>query len=182
LSACGNVSGAEVRHDVDSGQFCEQCRVVELDRIAMGVELLRSMAHGLAVRADGSDAVCLDRGGALQGLHHLGVGFGEPVGGEGAAMKLVMAGAVQRQELCRKRGIERKVGVLQHLRATVAGEVDQHTVDAVERGARHQSRIELPHRDGPSGLFGGDLPDRRCRCQLQLGETRLTVKRRLASR
>ena len=54
LSTGGHVAGTEVGDDVDAAELGEQGRVVQLQRVAGAIEFTRSVAHRLAVGADGA--------------------------------------------------------------------------------------------------------------------------------
>ena len=56
LAAGRDIPTAEIGNHVNARKFSQQGGIVELQRVARAVELLRPMAHGLAMRADGRDA------------------------------------------------------------------------------------------------------------------------------
>ncbi len=148
LTSCGDIAAAQVGDHVDAAQFGQQRRAVQLHRVAGAVELARPVAHRLAVRTDRTDLRARCAAGRKQGLDDVRVAARQRVAGERGAVQLVGAGAVQRQQLVGESRRERSVRVgddPQRIRAR-PGEVRQHAVDAVERGAGHQADVELSHR------------------------------------
>jgi hypothetical protein len=98
LTAGGDVAGAEVADHVDAGQFGEQGRVVQLERIADAIELARPVAHRLAVGANGDDPRCSGFRSACHGqqLHDdLGIATHQGIGAQCRPMDLVVARRVE---------------------------------------------------------------------------------------
>jgi hypothetical protein len=94
LASGRDVAGAEVADHVDSTQLGEQRGLVQLQGVAGAVELLRTVSHGLAVRADGDDRVASHAGRGEQFVDRSRVGASERIPCERRAMQFVHAGAV----------------------------------------------------------------------------------------
>ena len=53
LPARRHIAAAKVGHDIDAGEFGQQGRLTQLNRVAGAVKGLGAMAHGLTMRTDG---------------------------------------------------------------------------------------------------------------------------------
>ncbi|MNF80779.1 hypothetical protein D3C84_630300 [compost metagenome] len=140
LTAEGHVQGAKIGDDVDAGQRRQQGRIADLQGKAEG----GTVAHCLAVGADGTDILglkpCLGKqrqGGGGKFLRHAIVGhphavyFVLPRGAEGVklARRCLWPGMAERR-------LHPKGFPIQS---------DQHGIDAIHAGTRHQSDIALAH-------------------------------------
>ena len=123
--------------------------VHQLQRVAGAVELLRPMAHGLAVGADRAHLRRRHAALAQQGVHHVGIDAHQSVGREGATVQLIVAGCVQAQQLGTQPLRQRSefMGPQPHCAAIVWPRVElgEHAIDAVQRAAGHQPD-EQAHR------------------------------------
>jgi hypothetical protein len=147
LPASGHVATAKVGHDVDPGQFRQQCRRIQLKRIAGAVELLRAVPNGLAVGADGDHMARIGPAFIDKRRHDVGVCPGQPIARQGGPMQFVIAAVVESQQLERQRRCERPMRMRQHPKRDTGVDIefDQHTVDAVEGGAGHQADEKRSH-------------------------------------
>ena len=146
LAAGRNVAAAEVGDDVDAAQLGEQRGRVQLDRVAAVVERSGPMAHRLAVGRDGAYRAALDAARDEQRRDDLRIEPRQRIGGARAARQFVVAASVECQQLAAQRRVERAVFMSDDAQRKAIGiggaQVDEYTVDAVERGARHQADVE----------------------------------------
>ena len=139
-----DVPAAEIGHDIDPGQFCQQGRLAQLQGVAGAVEFPRAMAHGLAVRADSPHCGRGYGSAGEQAGHDVGVDPHQGIRCQCGPMQFVGAGSVQGQQLGAQRGGKRRGGVRHHDR-TGRGEVGQDAVHAVKRRAGHEADVEVGH-------------------------------------
>jgi iron-sulfur cluster insertion protein len=156
LASRSHVAAAQVADDVDAAQFGQQRTVHQLQRVARSIELLRPVAHGLAMGADRPNPVCTELALLQQCVDRAGIDPDQRVGGKCSLMQLIVAAAVQLQELHAQRVGECSLVVGKHAYRGTAGrgriEVGQHTIHAVKRGAGHQPDVQT-HR-GTKPLVG----------------------------
>jgi len=93
LTAGSHITRTEVADHGDAGQLGEQGMVADLQRVPE----FRAVADGLAVVADGGDVFCRYAGLGEQGLHGLGAGAAQTIGGERGAVQLVRRRRLQRE-------------------------------------------------------------------------------------
>ena len=142
LAARCHVAAAQIGHHGDTGSFGQQGGAEQLQGVARAVEFLGAVAHGLPVGAEGADGAGRQAAALQQRLHHLGIGARQRVACKGRAVQFVVAGGVESQQLGAQGGRKGGAGVVADPHAR-AGEVGQHAVDAVERGARHQADVQI---------------------------------------
>ena len=94
LTACRDIARTEVTHYMDTCQFSEQGGVVQLDRIAM----LRTVADGLPVAADGLHLHCTYPCLFQKTLRRIGIFTCELIGDELCLMQLIVRRLVQREQ------------------------------------------------------------------------------------
>ena len=138
LAACGEVAAAEIGDGVDAGAFGDERRVLQLDGVGRGA--VRAVAHGLAVGANGGDVVRGEAGLCEEGGDGVGAGFGVLPGGDGGAMKFVVARLAQ----CLQRGAQggrHGLFVVGEVVVVAAGFADERGVDAVQAGAGHDADV-----------------------------------------
>ena len=139
LAAGGQVAAAEVADGKNAAQFGQQRQIGELDAVAV----LRGVAHGLAVAADGGDVLRFEPLRGEQLGDGLGVQAAEFLRQQAAAVDFVVAAVLQfEQALLERVGII-DGAVRQRALPAAAVHAHQHGIDAVHAGAGHQSDIEL---------------------------------------
>ena len=99
LAAGGHIAAAEIGYYRNVCELSQQSRVVDLQAVARAVPQAGLVAHRLAMRADGSDGAGGQATGAEQGLHDLGVAAHQSIGCQRGMVQLIVARAVQRQQL-----------------------------------------------------------------------------------
>ena len=144
MAARGDVAAAEIGDHVDLGQLGEQCRVVDLPRIAA----LGAMAHGLAVHADRMDLVARQPGRALQFMAAHRITRDQRVRRERFAVDFIVAGLLQREQRVAQRLREADERFRQHDRRTAGLETHGDAIDAVHAGSRHQPEVDAVGRMG----------------------------------
>ena len=161
LAAGGDVATAEVGDDIDAGQLGEQRWRVQLNGVAETVELARTVPDGLAVATDRGDIRARDRGVPEQSIDQRRVFAHQGIGRERAAMDLVVAAPVQRQQLVSQRGREIALRMTEHVgqdRPVDVLEGGDDGVHAVERSPGHQSDEHGSHVDGAATPQGAIRP------------------------
>ena len=120
---------------------------MQLQCVARAVELLGAMADRLSMGAKGADWTSVELQVTQQLLDQGCIDARDGVAREGRSVQLVGARRVEGQqlafELVRKRGRS----VLQYLE-TFSGKVHQNSIHPIQRGARHQSDVEITHGCG----------------------------------
>src|SRR5690606_38315393 len=81
--------------------------------------------------------------------------------GQGCAVQFVGTRAVERQKLGAG-GVVKGGGMVRQHAAARAGKIGQHSIDAVERGARHQADVKLGHRFARGPRCQEEAPRRCC--------------------
>ena len=95
LAPSSHVAAAQVGHHGDAAEFGQQRRAVELEGVASAVELLRPVAHGLAMGADGPHGRSGHAAVLQQSMDHPGIGACQCIARQGCAVQLVGARGVE---------------------------------------------------------------------------------------
>jgi hypothetical protein len=138
LARSRNVSVTKTRYDSNSGHFCQQRVIADLNGVAQG----RSVTHGLAVTADGDHFLRGHAGAGEYCVNCCRIATGQLIAEQGGAMNFVVPRRVQGKQLGAQSRLERKMDAGEGARG-LRGEFDYYRVDPVEAGARHEPYIEL---------------------------------------
>ena len=140
VAAGGDVGAAQVGHDIDAGALGQARGVEQLQAPVFG----RSMTHGLAVGAQGTDAARRQAGLLQQGTDAAGIEIGQCLAGQGGAAQFVVGWVLQGGELLAQGFRHGQEGVAQGgTDVPFGGEGEHDAVNTIHAGAGHQADVDL---------------------------------------
>ena len=140
MAAGGDVGAAQVGHDIDAGALGQARGVEQLQAPVFG----RSMTHGLAVGAQGTDAARRQAGLLQQGTDAAGIEIGQCLAGQGGAAQFVVGWVLQGGELLAQGFRHGQEGVAQGgTDVPFGGEGEHDAVNTIHAGAGHQADVDL---------------------------------------